>query len=768
MLGDIQSYIKDKSHLTFNCENGKVKISFLAEDLVRIHMSPDGNFPPDDLHLNENGPYAVVNYSWSGVSYKIEEKFDHDLEGNIYNVSAGKLIVKIRKSPFKLAFYDRENKLLVMEKPGIVNAGLGYAGSRVFETMALNDDEHFFGFGAYNNPLDMRGKKMICYAKELEKHHDAGGFPAPFFYSNRGYGIFFNNLDDDVTFEMGCIKGEYSFHATSGNKEGWDMDYYFLYGPDFEKILERYTDIVGKPVLPEKWYFGHIQNHCCTWMANDVMEVAQKYRQGDWPCDVLIMDGQALDKDFEWHQGYENNREMFDYINKNGFKTGFSCSLFDDIYEWKNFDPTVPTMLENYWKLHIPRVKDGFDFWRQDNSERSTNYTGLQYFANGYKSHQLFGSLWAKSIFEGMERLGLYGRPLISRGGPIGGHRYIIPWPGDTPHGLKYFDIDLNFIRNGGMTGYSSISVDLGGYTNRGDGEPLEEQNIIRRIINMMPVIPISKFQGDGDDSAPLPWLLTPRQQELFRYFLKLRYRFLPYRYSCAIEAHLTGRPILAPLVFDYQNDSICYNLDFHFMFGRNILVAPVMEKTDRWDVYLPQGKWIHYWTGKEFRGEQTVTINAPLYGKEGLPMFVKTGTIIPMMPDMSYIFEKPADPITLDIYPDPGLNTNYSMYDCASVKPPIEVIKTTFECLDDDEKIEISISSSNVAYELWVHYSKKPTSVLVDEDLVNEFETKKEFMESESGWYYGPGCFIGSDSIKTINIKVPREVTPHLIRIMK
>ena len=189
-----------------------------------------------------------------------------------------------------------------------------------------------------------------------------------------------------------------------------------------------------------------------------------------------------------------------------------------------------------------------------------------------------------------MESLELYGRPLISRGGPIGGHRYIIPWPGDTPHGLKYFDIDLNFIRNGGLTGYSSISVDLGGYTNRGDGEPLEEQNIIRRIINMMPVIPISKFQGDGDDSAPLPWLLTPRQQELFRYFLKLRYRLLPYRYSCAIDAHLTGRPILAPLVFDYQNDSICYNIDFQFMLGRNILVAPVMEKTDRWDVYLPQG----------------------------------------------------------------------------------------------------------------------------------------------------------------------------------
>jgi len=89
------------------------------------------------------------------------------------------------------------------------------------------------------------------------------------------------------------------------------------------------------------------------------------------------------------------------------------------------------------------------DFWRQDNSERSSNYTGLKTFSNGYESHNLFGSLWAKNVVEGMQTLGLYGRPVISRGGPIGGHRYIIPWPGDLGHGLDFLPVDLNFIRNG-------------------------------------------------------------------------------------------------------------------------------------------------------------------------------------------------------------------------------------------------------------------------------------------------------------------------------
>jgi len=224
MMGNVNSYQKDGYNLTFVCETGRVRLSFLTETTVRVHMAPAGEeFPADTLHLDEDGPYAVVTYTWPGASYRISEGFDPDLEGEVYTIRAGKLVVKVRKQPFKLAFYDADGNLLVMEKEGIVDAGLGYADSKVYETMALSDDEHFFGFGAHNHPLDMRGKKIICYAKELERHHEAGGFPVPFYYSSRGYGIFFNNLDDDVTLKMGTTAGEYSFEATSGGREGWDL-----------------------------------------------------------------------------------------------------------------------------------------------------------------------------------------------------------------------------------------------------------------------------------------------------------------------------------------------------------------------------------------------------------------------------------------------------------------------------------------------------------------------------------------------------------------
>ncbi|MHC4482332.1 MAG: glycoside hydrolase family 31 protein [Planctomycetota bacterium] len=766
IMGNVDSYQKDGYNITFNCENGKVRLSFLTETIVRVHMAPAGkDFPADDLHLDENGPYAVVRYTWPGVTYKISEGFDFDLEGQVYTIRAGRLVVKVRKQPFKLAFYNARGKLLVMEKEGIVDAGLGHEGAKVYETMALSDDEHFFGFGAHNHPLDMRGKKITCYAKELERHHEAGGFAVPFFYSNKGYGIFFNNLDDDVTFKMGTTPGQYSFKATSGGKEGWDMDYYLIYGPRFADILNRYTDIVGKPILPQKWYFGHIQVHC-TWLEDMIIDSANKYRDGDWPCDVFVMDFGSLGPNFAWAQGHENPTNMYKVLDKHGIKTAFSCALFDDVYDWKGFDPTKKADMDKYFKMHLPRIKDGMDFWRQDNSERSMRYTGLDKFANGYEAHNLFGSLWAKSVVERMASQGLYGRPVISRGGPIGGHRYIVPWPGDTPHGLQFLDIDLNFIRNGGLAGYTSISVDLGGFTDRGKGEPLEEQNVVRRIINMMPVAPICKFQGANDASAPFPWLFTARQQDLLRFYLKLRYRLHPYYYSSSIEAHRTGRPILASLVFDYQDDENTYDKDFHFMLGRQILVAPVMQKTEKWNVYLPKGKWIHYWTGKEYTGGQTVTANAPLYAKDGLPMFVKAGAVIPMMPEMSYIYEKAPEPITLDVYPNPASPSRYVMYDCKTVKGPIE--KTVFNCSEDETKIDISVSPTNSAYELWVHYDKEPASVVVDSKQTPKIKDKCNYDKARQGWYYGPGCFYGSDSIRTVNIKIPKSSKPHLIRIAK
>ena len=202
-------------------------------------------------------------------------------------------------------------------------------------------------------------------------------------------------------------------------------------------------------------------------------------------------------------------------------------------------------------------------------------------------------------------------------------------------------------------------------------------------------------------------------------------------------------------------------------MLGRQILAAPVLEKTDKWDVYLPEGKWVYYWTGREFTGPQTVTVDAPLYGRDGLPMFVKAGAIIPMMPEMSYIYEKAPDPLTLDVYPDSAGPSTYVMYDCERPeKSPMK--ETAFKCVEDERKIEISISPSSVAYELWVHYDKSPTSVVADSKALAKIEDRCGYGKAKEGWYYGPGCFYGSEGIRTVNIKIPKISKRRLIQVLK
>jgi hypothetical protein len=153
IMGNVDSYEKDGYNITFNCENGKVRLSFLKDDLVRVHMSPAGkDFPKDTLHLDENGPYAVVRYTWPGVSYRISEGFDPDLEGVVYNIRAGKVTVKVRKQPFKSAFYDAKRNLLVMEKEGIVYAisplGFGWpVGRRLAREMANSRLKFIYSVG---------------------------------------------------------------------------------------------------------------------------------------------------------------------------------------------------------------------------------------------------------------------------------------------------------------------------------------------------------------------------------------------------------------------------------------------------------------------------------------------------------------------------------------------------------------------------------------------------------------------------------------------
>src|SRR5205823_1043163 len=164
----------------------------------------------------------------------------------------------------------------------------------------------------------------------------------------------------------------------------------------------------------------------------------------------------------------------------------------------------------------------------------------------------------------------------------------------------------------------------------------------------------------DGYDQEP--WRFGKYYEDIIRKYLKLRYQLLPFLYTTLEEAHRTGTPAFRPLMLNYQDDPNTYNLDDEFMIGDDLLVAPVVKPdvTSRL-VYLPKGIWYDYWTNKKYEGGTMIRAAAPL---ETVPMFVRGGAIIPMGPAMSYVGEKPVDPITFAIYPDEKGSASTTLYE--------------------------------------------------------------------------------------------------------
>lgn len=785
-LGKILSFEQkkpDNYSVTFNCENGRVRLSFLKSDIIRVHMAPAGKeFPKDDLHLDKGGPYAVIKYDWSpGAVYQFAET------QSSYKINAGEFVTVIDKNPFRLHFFNRSGDCILEESE---KTGLSFFADTVKAVMNSASNEHFVGGGAYKHFLDMKGSKLVCEPSELGEMDRGGGFPVPWFMSSRGYGLFFNNLSPDATLDF-RNEATYSFYAKSGAKEGWDMDFYLFYGPKIEKIIKGYIEVVGKPCLPEKWYFGYMQSECCGGDPNVKNIWADKYRSNRWPCDVFIEDLQGFKQNMDWNRpGYP---EMLKNIHAQGFKFGISLPLFRNWWEWKDWDPTDINQRKAYTDTLKKRIPDGIDFIWMDNSERADYWTKKKEL-NGYPTNSLYGSLWSTANIKAFEDLGLYGRPSISRGGPVGGHRYNVVWPGDIHIGFERLDTDLDWFRNSGLSAYVATTVDLSGFWFEEGGDNKidvtgiwnpatgkfstnEHVNRIRRFIDVLMVYPIARMHGgcmsEPDNCfATKPWFLSENEEKLFRHYLNLRYRLFPYIYSAAIEGHLTGRPILGSLVWDYQNDDQTFKQDYEFMFGRNMLVAPVICKEkvyktpiDEWSVYLPanSGKWVHYWSGQKYDAGTgtTITVKAPLEGKDGLPLFIREGAIIPMMPQMQYIYEVAPEPVTLEIFPKPNNTSDYTLYDCDKGSrllpfPQLDSYSSTLiKCEDNKSEIRLSIGKSQNIYEIVLHLDKKPLKIMADGMTIKEVDNQGTYKSVTEGSFFGPDLIRGTDfSIPAVHIK--------------
>jgi len=686
--------------LTFTLDNCDIQVESVGKNAVKVWLEPFGKF------VRKYASFSVVNEAVDPQNLNAADK------GAYYEIDTGAMFMDIQKNPFRITYLDKSGKVLCDNQ----DQSMGWTtDGELTVNSKLQSDEQFWGLGEKINTFDRRGTNMAMWS------HDAYGdilnssvpttmadgryyMSNPYFVSSKGYSILFDNSSRTM-FDLGKTSGSrYSFGTYNPNPGG-ELVYYFIYGPEIKQLTKTFTDIVGKSFFAPEWAYGNIQCHY-GYTQNDVVNVAQTYRQKQIPLDMMMADIEWYDTQCTptaWNRNdFPNPAAMLATLKGLHVRMG----VIDDPNVSAEGSPTPPDYVtgstNGYFVKDITgNTKQVKWPWGQSYGNRGSGNSGLTDFFNpvarqwwGNQHNMILGqgveAFWmdmnepakyntdwvfwnqpskalgtvsdVKNAYAIMANQAMYDKLhengsrslLLTRSGYTGTQRYASPWTGDIGGDYISMSQQINLGTSLSMTGYNYWGFDIGGFFTNIDNKTY------KRWIELSEFIPIHRFHYCSGVEAKEPW--THNSENLSRNLINLRYRLEPYQYSLTADNILgigiekgygpggTGIPYARPMVMEYPNDPNTWQMDSQFMAGPSFLVAPVTENSDTKSVYLPAGHWYDYFNAPIiYNGGQTLNFEAP---EDVLPVFVKEGSIIPMQPVMQYMGEKPVDLLTLDIYP--------------------------------------------------------------------------------------------------------------------
>ncbi|MBO9659909.1 MAG: glycoside hydrolase family 31 protein, partial [Chitinophagaceae bacterium] len=624
----------------------------------------------------------------------------------------------------------------------------------------------------------------------------------PFFISSYRYGIFFDNTYKSE-FKFGTESDEYfSFEAPGG-----EMVYYFIYGQDYKQVIEQYIQLTGKPIMPPKWAFGFSQSRGMYTFENQAVAIAKEFRSRKIPCDIIYQDigwVQNL-QDFEWNkEKYKDPPGMLRQLGSMGFKMivsqdpvisqkenkqwkeADSLGYFTtDIRTKKSYDMpwpwggncgvvdfTKPGVADWWGNYQQKPIKDGVrGFWTDmgepawSNEDATERLFMKHHLGMHNEIHNVYGHTWDKVVKEQFDKRNPGKRIFqMTRSAFAGLQRYTFGWSGDSGNGDDVLD-GWNRLANqipvglsAGIGGIPFWATDISGYCGDIKDYPAMAE-LYTRWLQFGIFNPLSRAHHEGDNAVE-PWLFGTEAEKNCRSAIELKYQLFPYIYTYAREAHDKGWPIMRALMLEYPNDQQTFSIDDQFLFGKELLVAPVVKKgaVNR-KVYFPEGEWIDFHDGKTvYEGQQQQTVKAPL---SKVPLFVKRGSIIPMMPVMQYIHERSDYPLSLQIYPaNEGQTASFVLYedDGESTNYLKDEYSTTgFKCETRTGKYMIRISKpeqkgykapGNRDYILKLFLPAKPTKLLAGGKAIpvqpaSTFTANSGKVTKQLNWSWVPGAGI-------------------------
>ena len=675
-IGDLEAYALEGNKVTLTSGSSTVQITVLASDLIRIRLTPEGRFQPDQS-------WAVVKTDWPTARPEVINTSED------IRIATEEVVLIAKKKPLRLTFLDREGTILNRDDDA---RGMSWDGAAVRVWKEMPETENYYGFGEKAGALNRKFRHMTMWNSDIPAYKadtDPLYQTIPFFYGidrGKAYGIFFDNSFWS-SFDMGKeFPDRYSFGALGG-----ELNYYFFSGPSPGKILQRFTELVGRAPLPPRWSLAYQQCRWSYYPESRVRKLASDFRSKRIPCDVIYLDIDYMEgyRIFTWSKkNFPNPKSMISDLARDGFKIAVIVDpgiKVDSLYHayrsglsgdhflkypdgktyigkvwpgecafpdfskaatrawWgKNFEVLTEAGVRGFWNdMNEPSVFDVTSKTVELNVIHDDN--GLK--TPHTKNHNTYGLLMTRSTYEGVRGLRPGERPFVlTRASYAGGQRYSAAWTGDNIASWEHLEMAVPMMLNLSISGQPFVGTDIGGFVGSPDGE------LYARWLQLGVFSPLMRTHTEWGSKDQEPWSYGPAYEKINKATIELRYKLLPYICNAMYQASTTGLSPMRPLAWEYPDVAGFLSEGTQFMFGDDLLIAPVLwpGATNR-EVRLPKGEWYDYWSGKKYEGNTSVTVVAPV---NRIPIFVKAGAILPTQQVVQYSDQAPIDPLTLTFYP--------------------------------------------------------------------------------------------------------------------
>ncbi len=785
-----------------------IKLYFVTDEIIRVRVSFDRELAEES--------YVLMTTAWAD---RLDPLFEGERrrvapfapvlaesEGAL-RFETGKLTLIVGKDPLCIRLLDAAGDELYSTLPG--TPFTKDSNGRVTAYSRMKEEDCFYGFGEKAGLLN-KNKAFL-----RERATDAMGYDAekmdtlykhiPFYIrldreNGKAAGVFYHNFYESV-FNMGCEKSNYWPRYSYFQADGGDLDCFLIGGGSIARIVDNYTLLTGRPALLPKRALGY-QGSSMYYpeLEKDsddaVLGFVDTVREEGFPIDGFHLSS--------GYTSYENKRCVFTW-NTTRFKdpAGYFHAMNErHAQNVPNVKPGVLLCHPRFAEFEADGVfvrdseTDGYgvgkwwggdgafwDFTKPEGRAAWKKYLTESIIDVGTNSvwndnceydslldkdcrcdfdgkggtigqlKPLMSTLMCKMGADAVVEHDEHARPyMVCRSGSAGIQRYAQTWCGDNYTSWKTLKYNIPIITGMGLSGQPNEGADIGGFAGPAPGEELFVRWVQQGIFQAR----FSIHSASNDNTVTEPWMFRD-SAELIREAIALRYRFTPYLYAAEYAAHVSGAPLMRPLVYDFQQDPAVYDESFEFMFGRDILVANVLEPGARTrSVYLPAGCTWYDWNDKyrAYPGGQTVEVSVTL---ASIPMFVREGALIAMTDDRLSSMEG-SEINTLRLIAAPSGRTVTVLYDDDGESNDYRtgVYRKTTVAMTAGERVTLDFSAEgsyrdtvkNVVVEM-IAKEKSPYWVQLGEKRLEHFLNRRIFAAAAEGWYY-------SQSRRTVEIKYP------------